>query len=310
VFNRFQSRRQKRRGHTEDPAAPFNASRRDAKASEMIDFALIDSTVNEWMHEVEHQQSLAAREAQPVAGSEPASTQPDNRTPSAFKTQIPTPSPTRPDPKEAMRRVYKALRNTSGSRSTPSLPQSRRASGKMDRVLGHAIRQQLLTEDELRHWMGVHGHDGWPGWRTVCEWAPERAHAIERLAATVYGFRPVLICQMSTLVLADLLTMRIPEHLWRPMMENGVIPVVEHGHAPDPSNRVLCVSNDPSNRRVRAVLDEILAFSPELAYADAHHIRAMMDLLSQHVPVIGACVYTPRPALKRIDAPVDTGKAA
>ena len=294
-------------------------------SSEMIDFALIDATVNEWMHEVEHRQDMAAKQAPPVAdGMEDSKELPQSAhkgtpaldgTPTRSGTRadharIQTPSPTRPDPRAAMRRVYKALRQTSSGASVSFVPRSRRAAGTMDRVLVHALRQQLLTEDELAHWMKAHDCSESPTWRSVCTWAPERAHAIERLAATIYGFRPVLICQMSTLVLADLLTLRIPEHLWRPMMENGVIPVVEHGRAPDPSNRVVCVSNDPTNRRVRALLDEILAFSPELAYADAHHIRTMMDLLAQHVPLIGSLVYTPRPALKRVDASVDTGKAA
>lgn len=306
----------------------------------MIDYALIDATVNEWMHDLEHQQSLSEKKTaleagtsstagttategldtqqgqSRSAGSLPITSQSIDSQPTAPRSshtagkRIQTSSPTRPDAKAAMRRVYKALRNTSGSSATGHVPMSQRASGKMDRVLARALKQQVLTEGEVKHWMGEHGRKDWPSWRTVCEWAPERAHTIERLAATVYGFRPVLICQMSTLVLADLLTMRIPEHLWRPMMENGVIPVVEHGHAPDPSNRVLCVSNDPSKRNVRAILDDIKAFSPELAYADVHHVRATMDLLAQHVPVIGAQVYTPRPALKRIDASVDTGKAA
>lgn len=284
----------------------------------MIDFALIDSTVNEWMAEVEKEQNASRRAAEleqsqskelenaaPEAAPHISKPLQDEQTPSAR-----THYPTSPGPKSAMKRVYKALRNTEAVRKPVMPPRSNRAAGKMDRVLTVAMKENVITEAELTHWMSEQGSSSVPQWRTLCRWVPERAHVLERTAAEVYGFRPVLICQMSTLVLADLLTMRIPDHYWRPMMETGVIPVVEHGAHPDPAERVVCVSHDPSHRAVRALLDDIKAFRPELAYADKQHIRTMMELMGQHVPTIGAQVYTTRPALKRIESTPAAGKAA
>jgi len=294
VFSRFQSRRQKRRGPTEDPAAPFRVTRRDAGASsEMIDFALIDATVNEWMSEVEKEKAKSAASAPKEDDQKPKTSDHQPHTRIAL--------PTRPGPRRVISKATTASRLVSLKRQNIMPARSSRAAGKLDRVVTAAMKQHLLTEQELMQCMRDNGQVEAPDWRTLCLWMHDRAQALERIAASVYGFRSVLICQMGTLVLADLLTMRIPEHYWRPMMEVGVIPVVEHGSHPDPSERVVCVSSDPSNRTVRALLDDIKAISPELAYADAHHIRATMDLLSQQISTIGAQVTMVRPVMKRIE---------
>lgn len=309
MFSKFQSRRQKRRGSSEDPAAPFIATRRDAGASsELIDFALVDATVNEWMAEAEKQQANRSRADRDIEArrliSEPGSTAAHSG--SLSPTGTGTHRAVRSTPDTASTPVPK--RSTSKQRRSPQT--SAQGTKKLDRVLSAAIAEHVITEDTLKQCMNVHGLAGYPTWRMVSEWLPDHTHALQRQAATVYGFRPVLICQMSTLVLADLLTMRLPQHLWRPMMELGLIPVVEHGTSPNPSQRVLCVAADPSNREIRAFLDDIKSFSPELAYADAHHIESMMALLAQHVPTIGAEIYTTRPVMRRIDSHHTGGKAA
>ncbi len=335
MFNRFKSQRQNERSPSEDPAAPFSTTRRDAGASsELIDYALIDATVNEWMAEAELERNgdadrpkvaFTKKTAQRLSSgaSSPTSSAMDT----AESTNAPeapgkTPSsgPLRPKSASASfagRRAMTSTTRTTGigrtGRRIDGTSSSRSSSSRRDgpdRVLRAALKSHLLSEDQLKRMIRENHADGYPDWRTVCTWMPDQAHALERLAADVYGFRPVLICQMSTLVLADLLTMRLPAHYWRPMMEVGVIPVVEHGEQPKPSQRVLCVSNDPSRREVRTLLEDIKAFNPELAYADAYHVQATMKLLSQHVPSIGAEVYTTRPALKRIDSNGTAGKAA
>lgn len=302
MFSKFQSRRQKRRGPSEDPAEPFRATRRDASASsELIDFALVDATVNEWMAEAERQQAERSQADREVETrrlvSEPSAP------PASAETLSPTGFGTQSEGLLKTRRSVSAARASRTSKRTEG-------SKKLDRVLTIAVAEQVITEDILNQCISMQGLVGYPTWRLVAEWLPDYANVLQRQAATVYGFRPVLICQMSTLVMADLLTMRLPQHLWRPMMELGVIPVVEHGASPNPSQRVLCVAADPSNREIRTFLDDIKAFSPELAYADAHHIRSMMELLAQQVPAIGAEVYTTRPALRRIEGHHSGGKAA
>jgi hypothetical protein len=155
--------------------------------------------------------------------------------------------------------------------------------GTLDRVLIRVIKQQVLSKHEIQHWMRERGCAQWPDWRTVCSWAPEHAHTIERAAAAEFGYRPVLICQVSTLVLADTLARRMNKEVWQTMVENAIIPVVEHGKKPDPE-RVVCVTNDPSSNRTAAIIESIRAFRPDLAYADAHHVRAMIAMLSPRQP--------------------------
>lgn len=152
--------------------------------------------------------------------------------------------------------------------------------GTLDRVLIRVIKQQVLSKHEIQHWLKERGQAQWPDWRTVCTWAPERAHAIERAAAAEFGYRPVLICQISTLVLADTLARRIDKEVWQKMMENAIIPVVEHGKRPDPEGRIVCVTNDPSSNQAASIMESIHTFRPDLAYADAHHVRAMIALMS------------------------------
>lgn len=152
--------------------------------------------------------------------------------------------------------------------------------GALDRVLIRVIKQQVLSKHDVQRWMKERGQTQWPDWRTVCSWAPERAHAIERAAAAEFGYRPVLICQISTLVLADTLARRMDNDVWQKMMENAIIPVVEHGKKPDPEGRIVCVTNDPSSNQAASIMESIRTFRPDLAYADAHHVRAMIALLS------------------------------
>ena len=149
----------------------------------------------------------------------------------------------------------------------------------MDRVLAKAVTSQVITKHELQQWMNQHGLTSWPAWRTVCTWLPDRAHAIERTAAAVFGYRPVLICQVSTLILADMLAERVADERWQNMISSAIIPVVEHGHAPTLEGRIVCVTNDPSSEQVASIIDSIQAFEPDLAYADIHHVRAMSALL-------------------------------
>ena len=152
--------------------------------------------------------------------------------------------------------------------------------GTLDRVLIRVIKQQVLSKHDVQRWMKERDQAQWPDWRTVCSWAPERAQAIERAAAAEFGYRPVLICQISTLVLADTLARRMDNDVWQKMIENAIIPVVEHGKKPDPEGRIVCVTNDPSSNQAASIMESIRTFRPDLAYADAHHVRAMIALLS------------------------------
>ena len=181
---------------------------------------------------------------------------------------------------------------------------------RVDRVLRLAIRQQLIPATLVQDGLSQIIKESSLAWRDLAEMYPETRPALQRLAADVYGFRSVLICQMSSLVLADLLTCRIPPHMWRPMFEAGLVPVVEHGTEPDPNGRVVCISSDPSSKEVREFLETVKAIRPEVAYSDPSHVRVMMDLIAQHVPTVGAQVSMLLPETARIKVADSPKRAA
>lgn len=268
-------------------------------AREMVDFALIDETVNEWMTDASKAKQADA--ARPTPGI-PAQ--------SADRAPTVRPEPVRPE--STRQDIRQGIRQVAGSRPLESkplpppvlrrvdqTPLSRELIARLDRVLQRAYASHLVAPEVLRPVIDA-GNGASVDWRTVAIRFPDHSHTLGRLAADTYGFRSVLICQMGTLVLADLLTMRVPPHLWRPMFEAGLVPVVEHGASPDPNERILCASHDPSSKSTREFLQGVKSFRAESVYADEGHIRAVMELIAQHVPVIGAEIRTLRPDVVRV----------
>ena len=197
------------------------------------------------------------------------------------------------------------LNESGNTRDETSLVEASRIDAPVlaiDRVLTTGLNESLFSEQDIRVWGS--GSDSFDAdkplsWRRVCRIDPWRTQQLERLAARVYGFRSVLVCQMSSLVLADLLTSRISPKMWADMYEMGVIPVVEHGHAPLLNGRVLCISNDPSEKRVRDYINSIGEFQTELVYADSPVVAGILELISQHIPAVGAVIDS-RPILKKV----------
>lgn len=251
MFDFFPTRKSRQRGSTEDPAAlRVSVGRGENSKTELIDYALIDETLNEWM---EGAPGIVAKES--------------------------------------------------------AMPQEK-ASPERDRVVETAIKRGFISENDLAEWTRRAGNNPTTTWRHIIRVAPERRQQLERLSAEVYGFRPVLICQMSTLVLSDLLTSRISPLMWQQMFELGIVPVVEHGESPTLAGRITCVSRDPASKRVRRFIEQLSAFRADLSYADGSVVATMMDLMAQHIPAIGASVYVNRPRLERIDTAAKTRKAA
>ena len=237
VFDAFRNVRKK--NHSEARAIAMNRTQirsEDIALTELLDFALIDETVNEWL-----------------AGTKPEQTSESNKF----------------------------------SRLT-------------DRVLTQALRDGVVSGNNLDEWEKKYAAAGTLSWRTVARQEPSQAQSLERLAASIYGFRPVLICQMSSLVQADLLTSKVSPQLWQRLFEIGVVPVVEHGHAPDVSGRIVCISRDPSDRTTWELMNKLNAFKSELAYADGSVVSGMQDLITQHVSAIGASIYVTRPRLRKV----------
>ena len=197
--------------------------------------------------------------------------------------------------------------------SSPEPPSSRL---KLDRVLTQAMDDGLITVDDVAMWSKTDAlrtkieSTGTLLWRDVIQCDPWRSLQMQRIAARVYGFRSILICQMSTLVLADMMAPKLSSKVWDQMYEVGLAPVVEHGNPPMINGRIVCVSKDPSSRTTRSFVNSISEFNAELAYADAPIVKGMLDMVAQHVPAIGAAVYTTRPTLQKVPIPNPASKRA
>ncbi|NQV72859.1 hypothetical protein HQ496_07035 [bacterium] len=187
---------------------------------------------------------------------------------------------------------------------------------KLDRVLSKALDEGLITVDDITMWCKLDSlkerleETGFMMWRDIVRCDPWRSLQMERVAARVYGFRSVLICQMSTLVLADMMAPKVSPKMWDQLFEKGLAPVVEHGNPPVVNGRIVCVSKDPSNREIRGFVNSLTEFKAELTYADAPVVKGVLEMVAQHVPLIGAAVYTSRPALQKVLVSVAPTKRA
>jgi len=265
VFDKLKSRRKTERSQTEDPAAHGTfLSKNDGSAPELYDFSLIDETVNEWL-------------SIPEVGldaSHSSSTANESKYPTERKASIESKAPI-----------------------------ERKEESGLDRVLEAAKVEGLISKEQFRVWKRRYHNGNKLNWRYISRTNPSTAQALERLAARTYGFRPILVCQMSSLVLADLLTAKVSPLEWQQLFESGVAPVVEHGESPDISSRVIFISQDPSDRALRIMLEKFNGFRAELAYADSSVVLGMQELLSQNISAIGASVYVTRPRLKKLSSP-------
>lgn len=206
--------------------------------------------------------------------------------------------------------LHEWMEEAPGIVAKESAPTRNESVPERDRVVEAAIKRGFITEDDMAVWARRAGGNPISTWRQVVRLSPERTQQSERLSSEVYGFRPVLICQMSTLVLADLLTCRVSPLLWQQMFELGVAPVVEHGESPTLDGRITCVSRDPASRKIRGFIEQLSAFRADLSYADGSVVDTMMNMMAQHVPAIGASVYVNRPRMQRIESIPTTRKAA
>ena len=187
---------------------------------------------------------------------------------------------------------------------------------KLDRVLSKVLDEGLITVDDITMWCKLDAikerleQTNTLIWRDIVRCDPWRSLQMERVAARVYGFRAVLICQMSTLVLAYMMAPKVSPKMWDQLFEKGLAPVVEHGNPPVVNGRIVCVSKDPSNREIRGFVNSLTEFKAEFTYADAPVVQGVMEMVAQHVPLIGAAVYTSRPALQKVHVPVAPTKRA
>ncbi|MEQ9104316.1 MAG: hypothetical protein RIE53_06420 [Rhodothermales bacterium] len=174
-----------------------------------------------------------------------------------------------------------------------------------DRVLDVARREQVLP-----HYI-VARMDPDATWRDIAQAHPTIADTLHRLAARIYGYRPILICEMGSLVLADLLASHFPRMDWKRLFDAGLVPVVEHGDHPHLATSIRLASHDPSRREVRATAESIPSLRPDIVYADHATVLDLQRDMTACIPAvrraIGETRAQERPRLKKVVLPDDTG---
>jgi hypothetical protein len=174
-----------------------------------------------------------------------------------------------------------------------------------DRVLDVARREQVLPY-HISARLEPHAT-----WRDVSRRHPSSADALHRLAARIYGYRPVLICEMGSLVLADLLATHLPHMDWKRIFHAGLVPILEHGDRPQLAARIKLAAFDPSRREVRATVETLPNLRADLVYADQATVVELQRDMAACIPVIqrvvGVTATEERPRLKKVELPDDTG---
>ena len=166
----------------------------------------------------------------------------------------------------------------------------------IDVVVRSALRSGVLEVEELE---SVSIGEGFSvDWRAICAALPERADTLRRFAAGVYGFQPVVVSQIGTLVLADSLSRSLSEDVWRQCFRLDCIPVLPHGITVESAHTLTLASPDPARAAVRNLSRSLMPGNSTLAYADLSVIREMMAFLAAEVPQIADAV---RPV---VDTPV------
>lgn len=170
-----------------------------------------------------------------------------------------------------------------------------------DRVLDVARREQLLPYHIVARLTPT------DSWRDVVTSHPAIADTLRALAARIYGYKSILICEMGSLVLADLLASRTPAPEWKQLFDAGLVPVVEHGHKPTIGSTVTIASFDPSSREVRRLAEAIPFTRPDIVYADQTTILAIQRDMAVCVPAVSRVFTVDRPQLKKVILADDTG---
>jgi len=170
-----------------------------------------------------------------------------------------------------------------------------------DRVLTAAVNAGIMAASHV---------PASGAWRDAAKAHPDLYNVLHRLAADTYGYRKVLICEMSSVVQADLLTVRLSASEWKELFEAGHVPVVEHGQAPLQDGRVAFASHDPGSPDVRAAAERIRSVKPQLVYADRDIVSSLQRVLIENIQL--PVTLSAPAALKKVHIEADTsmGRAA
>jgi hypothetical protein len=170
---------------------------------------------------------------------------------------------------------------------------TRRAESRKDRVLAAALTAGVVSATDISSLARRHAkQEVLVTWRDLVLDRPAIADSLREIAASMYGFRSMLICEVGTLVYNDLLTALLTESDWQRLFEEQTVPVVEYGQEPRITRRHLLGSPDPGAPAVRKMLQDLPLQSFDLVYIPLAQLTELHRLLISRIPQIGVAALT------------------
>lgn len=165
------------------------------------------------------------------------------------------------------------------------------ADSTMDFVIKSALERGIITAADLARPSTEGGYA--VDWRAICTSMPEHADSLRRLAAGLYGFQPVVVSLVGTLVLADRLKHRLSAEVWRQCYRLDCIPVAPHGASPSSTDRLTLASPDPARGAVRNLVRSSISGEATLTYADRAVVGELKSFLRAELPFLRAALDEP-----------------
>jgi len=180
--------------------------------------------------------------------------------------------------------------------AVPQVPKPEQGLNNLDHTTSAAIKREILTPDQLRTIDCSLGDDQkMITWRQCSLAFPDVREQLQSLAAEIYGFRMVSVCQIGTLIYNNKLLDLLSTRDWTSLFERGVVPVIEHGHYPDVVRRHLLASSDPGSRQIRSLSDQLILSDIEFVFVPDQVVVTLQNFLSSNIPALSV-----NPGLSRV----------
>ncbi len=159
---------------------------------------------------------------------------------------------------------------------------------QLDHTSSAALRCGILSTAQINSIRSSRdGSSGALSWRQIALAYPEKGNQLHKLAAKVYGFRSVRVCQIGTLIYNKKLSEVLSSRDWKALFDRCIVPIIEYRKVPKLVERHLLASSDPGSRHVRNITNEIRLTRTELVFVPESAISKLQKLLVTNIPVLG-----------------------
>lgn len=159
---------------------------------------------------------------------------------------------------------------------------------QLDHTSSAALRRGILSTAQINSLYA--SNDEWSGrvsWRQIALAFPEKGEQLHKVAAEVYGFRSVKVCQIGTLIYNEKLSEILSSCDWKALFDRSIVPIIEYGKVAKHVERHLLASSDPGSRHVRNITNEIRLTRIELVFVPESIISKLQNLLTTNISVLG-----------------------